>query len=116
MTPLITLKMALLAPIPSASVRIARIANPGVRARLRKEYRRSWNRSRIEYLAGGQSPPTHGSRRTNGRLDRKLRVDGSDRPACRDELIPRRGQRCAGVLSRMLPMLDGNAGCRCVRW
>jgi len=37
MTPLMTLKIALFAPMPSASVMMEMIAKPGVRARLRIE-------------------------------------------------------------------------------
>src|ERR1700681_1307260 len=35
--------MAVLAPMPSASVRMATAANPGLLAKVRQPYRRSWN-------------------------------------------------------------------------
>ncbi len=41
-TPLMTLKIAVFAPMPSASVRIAMTVKPGTRARLRMACRKSW--------------------------------------------------------------------------
>src|SRR4249919_3581418 len=62
-----TEKMAVLAPIPSASVRTATAVNPGARISSRRAYRASFSMSRLDdggggtVVVGGPSPRQRGN-------------------------------------------------------
>ena len=62
-TPLTTEKMAVFAPMPSASVRIVTRANPGVRRRFRTACLRSWIRVDMVQKYTGQNSAAFASRR-----------------------------------------------------